>query len=293
MPVLGLALGLPFKNRPPLASGSLYGNDFVFTVQTTGASETFTIPCNNIGTFNATIDWGDGGATSAITTYNDADLAHIYATADTYTVRISGTFPNIYFNNAGDKAKVKSVIQLGDVGWQSLGFSFFGCGITSFTAGTCNTTNVADFSSMVRNCASLVSLDLTGMDTSSATSMGLMMYSLPSMTSVPDLSGFDTSNVTSMDSMLRGWTSAGTIGNIGQVDFDIHLVTNLTNFMNGTAMSTAAYDALLIAWEAQTEQTGLNAHFGTAKYTSGGAAETARGVLTATSGWTITDGGPL
>ena len=73
--------------------------DFVFTVRTTGAEETFTIPCQNYGTFNAVVDWGDGSATSEITTYNDADLAHEYATADDYEIRISGTFPNIFFNN--------------------------------------------------------------------------------------------------------------------------------------------------------------------------------------------------
>ena len=94
-------------------SAAGYGNDFVFTVETTGAAETFTIPCQNVGTFDATIDWGDGGATSAITAYNDADLAHEYATADTYTIRVSGTFPNIYFNNGGDKVKFDLLFSLG------------------------------------------------------------------------------------------------------------------------------------------------------------------------------------
>ena len=137
----------------------------MFTVETTGAAETFTIPCQNVGTFNATIDWGDGGATSAITAYNDADLAHEYATADTYTIRVSGTFPNIYFNNGGDKLKIRSVIQLGSVGWTRLNSAFYGCsGITSFTAAPCDTSSVTNMSSMMRNWTSMTSPpDLTGL----------------------------------------------------------------------------------------------------------------------------------
>ena len=88
----------PLKHRRA-AFRSSGTTDFVFTVETTGDAETFTIPCQNVGTFDAVVDWGDGGATSAITTYNDADLAHEYATADDYEIRISGTFPNIFFNN--------------------------------------------------------------------------------------------------------------------------------------------------------------------------------------------------
>ena len=72
---------------------------FILKITTTGSPQTFTIPCRNVGTFNATIDWGDGGPTSSITAYNDADLAHSYTTAGQYTITITGTFPNIYFNN--------------------------------------------------------------------------------------------------------------------------------------------------------------------------------------------------
>ena len=53
---------------------------FLMTIDTTqpgSASDTFILPCGSIGTYNATIDWGDG-STSNITTYNDADLTHVY-----------------------------------------------------------------------------------------------------------------------------------------------------------------------------------------------------------------------
>ena len=57
-----------------------FTDQFAMTVATTGANEVFTIPCQDVGVFSATVDWGDG-ATSTITTYNDTDLAHTYASA--------------------------------------------------------------------------------------------------------------------------------------------------------------------------------------------------------------------
>jgi len=58
----------------------------------------------------------------------------------------------------------------------------------------------------------------------------------------------------------------------------------------GGELSTVNYDALLIAWEGQVEPINMTPHFGTSKYTAGGAAAAARAALVA-NGWTITDGG--
>ena len=60
---LGLGLGLGIVSRQFAAGG--YGDDFVFTVETTISSESFTIPCFDDGIFNAVIDWGDGTAVSS------------------------------------------------------------------------------------------------------------------------------------------------------------------------------------------------------------------------------------
>ena len=92
--------------------------------------------------------------------------------------------------------------------------------------------------------------------------------------------------------MMYDWTSMGAIA-CGVSDWSIPLVNNLTNFALNTTFTTAEYDALLIAWEAQSHQTGVTAHFGGSTYTTGGAAETARPALTNPGGdnWTITDGG--
>ena len=54
-----------------------------------------------------------------------------------------------------------------------------------------------------RNCSNLVSIDLSGLDTSNVTNMHGMFYGCSSL-SMLDVSSFDTSKVTDMDSMFYG-----------------------------------------------------------------------------------------
>jgi hypothetical protein len=235
---------------------------FRMTVRTTGAVETFTIPCQNLGTFNATVGWGDG-STSTITAYNDADLAHEYATAGDYQISITGTFPHIYFFNTGtSKGKVISVDNLGAVGWITFDSAFWGCSnMTSFTAGTCDTSSVTELRNMLRACSSLAVADVQTMDTSSVTSVSRALLGLGSLTSCT----------------ISGW--------------NVEAVNTWNFFAQSTTIPTADYDATLIAWAAQDVVDSQSVDFGSSTYTSGGAAETARTSLINDDLWTITDGG--
>lgn len=246
-------------------SADLFGDDFVMFVETTTASETFTIPTQDVGTFDATVDWGDG-TTSTITAYNDADLTHTYAAAGTHRIRISGSFPNIYFSGAGDRLKVVGIGNWGDVGWTRLNSAFYGCSNMQFglQLGHCNTSSVTTMNSMFQGCTSLTSLDVSGFDTSSVTNMSNMFFGCTSLASL-DVSGW---NITSL--------------------------TAATGFMYGAsnALTQTEYDATLVAWEAQAEKPDVTIHFGAATYTAGSAAATARAALVA-NGWAITDGGAV
>jgi surface protein len=308
---------LDFRRRRASGFGGVT-TDFVMTAATTGSDETFTIPCQNVGTFDATVDWGDG-STSAITAYNDADLAHTYATAGDYQIKISGTFPNIYFNNVGDKLKVKSVENLGVLGWLDFAEAFYGCAnMTSFVAGNTNTSSVTGTSSMFYDCTLLATLDLAGFNTSSVTNMSAMFRDCNSLTSL-DLTSFDTSSVTNMSNAFRSCIGLTTVDMssfdtssvtnmrlmfhicssltdiTGVENFDIEGLNNtnsLDSFMtNGATLSTARYDALLANWDAQNPFDGMSPDFGNSTYTAGGAAAAARANLISTDGWTITDGG--
>jgi len=215
---------------------------FAMTVRTTSANETFTIPCQNVGTFNAIVDWGDGSS-STVTTYNDSNLAHTYASAGDHSISISGTFPNIYFAYTGDKAKVISVTNLGQVGWQSFELAFMGCNnMTSFTSGVTDTSSVTNMSFILSDCNKIASLDLSTFNTSNVTNMGGMFrsmgYQAPSGFSL-DLSNFDTSNVTNMQSMFK---SATKITSLDTSSFDTSSVTNMSYMFERCPRFTGTLD---------------------------------------------------
>lgn len=194
--------------RSSTAGGTIvFIPEFIFTVNILADGDTFTIPTQNSGTFLCTIDWGDG-STSDITAYNDADLAHTYATAGDHMISISGQMGNIYFDGAGDKARIKHVHNLGLMGWAKLNGAFHGCAqMESFTVGTTDTSGVDNMSSMFRSCGhnSFKELDLSAFDTSAVTNMANMFFGAYSVVAL-DLTNFDTSLCTNMANMFRNMT---------------------------------------------------------------------------------------
>jgi hypothetical protein len=69
-------------------------------------------------------------------------------------------------------------------------------------------------------------------------------------------------------------------------------VTNMTNMLRGSALSTVNYDALLYSWSAQALKSNVNFSVGSTQYSA--ASKAARDILTsAPNNWNITDGGEL
>jgi surface protein len=220
-----------------------YTTEFAMIVATTGAAETFTIPCQNVGAFNAVIDWGDNSDHSTITAYNDADLAHVYNSPGDHVIRITGTFPNIYFNNGGDKLKVKSVENFGEVGWTRSDESFYGCSnMTSFTSGTTDTSALLFMNNMFRGCTSLTSLDVSGFNTAIVTTMEGMFESCTSLTSL-DVSSWNTSSLTNMFRMFFGCTG---LTSIDVSSFSAAPLTNIGRTFQGctglTTLDVSSWD---------------------------------------------------
>jgi len=165
--------------------------------QTTSASETITLPFNNGFQYDLIADWGDG-TSSAITSWNDPDKTHTYATAGSYTVTLSGIAQSWRFNNGGDKNKILSVLDLGDVGWTNLYGAFYGCTNLSSVSGG-KTGSVTNMSNMFRN-APIINPDTSGYDTANVTNMHAMFYGATNAN--PNTSGWNTSKVTSMSYMF-------------------------------------------------------------------------------------------
>ena len=171
----------------------------------TSASNQFTIPTGPfVGSYNYDVDWGDGNTDTGLTT----STTHTYASAGTYTIKISGVFPKIWFNNGGDKEKLLEVQNWGTILWQRMDRSFNGCRNMTITA-----TDIPDFSALINgtfdvmfsNCEALIGGNLSNWDTSGFTSLSsAFAFSSAGFAGLfnADLSGWDVSNVTSFASMF-------------------------------------------------------------------------------------------
>jgi surface protein len=269
---LGIGVGVSFINK---LGGTPPNPDFISTWDTTkvgSASDTIVLPM----TAGPTVDWGDG-------TVNTSDT-HTYASGGVYTVTIEGAVTTFRFANGGDKKKITDISN-----WGGFDFSnnlvFFGCsnlGITATDYPIISTTSLAQ---TFRLCTSLTNPNLSAWDVSSVNDMGRMFYDASSFNQ--DISSWDVSSVTNMGFMFRSASSF----NQDISSLDINQVTNFLDFMVGVTLSTANYDALLIAWDAQGAMSYLGTvNFGSSQYTSGGTAEAARTSLISKWGG-ITDGG--
>ena len=158
---------------------------------------------------------------------------------------------------------------------------------TNFNAaiGSWDTGEVTTFYSMFRSpCA--FNQDIGDWDTAKVETIGAMFYWNTSFNQ--DIGDWDMGACTNMWGAFRYATAF----NQDISDWDIADVTEFGgNFMQGVTLSTANYDALLIAWDAQSVSSGESLHFGSSKYTASGTAATARANLISSDSWTITDGG--
>ncbi|MFO0970879.1 MAG: BspA family leucine-rich repeat surface protein [Candidatus Saccharimonadales bacterium] len=182
------------------------------------------------GGYNYTVDWGDGNTTSGHT----GDATHTYGTSGTYTVKITGTFPRIYFNNSGDKEKILSVEQWGTNQWTSMNAAFRRAEKLVVNAMDApDLSNVTDMSYMFCG-ARLFNSNINHWDVSHVTSMNNLFANCNSTTIFNQpLNNWDVSNVTDMNSMFFGNNSFNQ--NINS--WNTSNVTDMRNMFVGTSFN--------------------------------------------------------
>lgn len=239
--------------------------EFITTWETTTASESITIPTNG-GGYSYNVDWGDG---SVDTTTYTANATHVYATAGTYTVTITGTFNRIFFNNSADSDKILSIEQWGtNQVWSTMVRAFDGCANL-----VNNATDVPDLSScvstlrMFRDATSIGTGSATNWnswDLSNVTNIAQMFRNCPSFNQ--NIASWNVSGVTNFNHLFRGastfnqdisgWTttSATSMNNTFRdaADFDQDIsgwvVSGVTS-MNNTFRGAAAFDQDISGWD--------------------------------------------
>ena len=153
------------------SSGSVEEPDPLFrsTWKVPADSKTITLPLVENYNYNFTVDWGDGSPISEITAHDDDDKTHTYEAEGDYNLVIKGTLEAWSFNNAGDKDKILSVENFGDLGYKNLSGAFHGStNLGDFEGGV--TSAVTDMSSMFEGATS-ANPDVSGWDVSSVTDM--------------------------------------------------------------------------------------------------------------------------
>jgi surface protein len=159
------------------------------------------------GDYNYTVDWGDGDITT-----ETGDAIHPYAEAGTYTVTISGDFPQIFFDdahlNTHDNDKLLSVEQWGDINWLSMYRAFSFCTLLVFNAAdTPDLTKVRTMQNMFYGAVEFNSY-VNDWDVSSVTNMAYLFSASKGVGKFnQELSAWDVSSVTDARGMFYNATN--------------------------------------------------------------------------------------
>ena len=164
------------------------------------------------------VKWGDGSFDEHVSD----DIIHTYAISGTYTVTITGHFPQIIFediwdydpndgspypNPSTDNAKLLSIEQWGNIKWRSMYRAFKDCYNLIYNAtDPPDLSDVKDMEQMFANNfynPGDVSFNqgISNWDVSNVTNMDAMFWGADAFNQ--NLNSWDVSNVTDMDTMFR------------------------------------------------------------------------------------------
>ncbi|WP_111682966.1 BspA family leucine-rich repeat surface protein [Winogradskyella tangerina] len=288
-------------------------NEFITTWKTdnpgTSNSTSITIPTFFGETYNYDVDWNNDGNYDLVDIGYTGNATFDFGTPGTYTIRIRGTFPRIYFNNGGDKDKLLSIDQWGNIVWSSFENAFFGASnlagnasdapnlsnVTSLrrmfsncpsfnqNIGNWNVSTITDFSSML-GAATSFNQDIGSWDVSSGTNFAGMFFE--AVVFNQDISNWNTVNATNMSNMFN--SAFAFDQDIGS--WNVETVQNFNLMFNMAGLSTGNYDNLLIGWDSQNLNANLTLDAGSSTYCSPQAIA-ARTNLINSDGWIIIDAG--
>jgi len=185
----------------PISAVAPGTDSFKVEITTIGASESFTFPFWNGGSYNGTINFGDGGGDFDITTYDHADATNIYTVAGTYEITISGIIGGINVNSQLPDLRFDDITQWGIINWGYL--NFHDCSNMVITATDVpDLSGITSFTSLFRGCSSITTIpNVNSWDVSTITDL---LFTFASCTSLNiDISDW-TCTPTTMQSTFQG-----------------------------------------------------------------------------------------
>jgi len=206
------------------------------TSGSSSASNQVKLPLYNGGTYNFTVDWGDG-TQNTITSWNQAETLHTYASIGTYTIGIVGTISEWSFFNSvvDDSQKILSISSWGSLQFGTLdNGSFSNC----INLDLSSVTDVPDLSSTITLdnafsfCTNLTTINNSNSWDTSNISNFIAMFGF-SVNFDSNISNWDMANATDINTMFSGCTTFNQpIGswNVSSVTNISALFTNCTQF---------------------------------------------------------------
>ena len=159
------------------------------------------LPLESSGTYNFNVSWGDDSF-DIITSYNQPEVTHTYASGGTYTLTVTGIVNGWSFNNDGDKLKIIEISQWGDIKLGNSGYYFYGASNLILTAtDSLDLTGTISLYMAFYDCSNLGNIgSMSSWDVSSVTDMSYMFAYAYSFNQ--PLDNWDVSSVTDMSSMF-------------------------------------------------------------------------------------------
>jgi surface protein len=179
--------------------------DTTYTIFNSSNSNQVRLPLQLSGTYNFTVNWGDGN-TDTITTWNQAETLHTYSTPGVYTITIDGICNGFSWGgttNSNDFEKLLTVIRWGNVNLGNSGNYFGGCVNLDLSAvqDVPNLSGITTFEAMFLYCYNLTTINNINLwDVSNITNMSGMFSDATSFNQ--SLNSWNVSNVTEMSSMF-------------------------------------------------------------------------------------------
>ena len=212
-------------------------NSLVLVVNVTNQNS-FTLPAENVGTYDATIDWGDG-TTSSITSYNDSNLSHTYTSQGEYIISVDGDFPKLNFSNSDYRDRLVAIVNWGVYGESNTNSSnsFEGCSNLIFVAGDSSFPLCTNADSMFKGCGVSKNIDTTPVTTDT------IVYD-SSGSVIKSTSGNIPSSWARSDSDVRSVSFGPNVSHIGYSSFRGHDCTEINIPSNVTEIGGDAFSYL-------------------------------------------------